>query len=246
MRRSIIMTKAVALIALALAPLSGFAQANSIIPGQEGNVSVASRGNDVRYVIHDLFAQCKKNYVLDPSIRFTLYLQLNDVEFEEALMIVCKTADLQYDVQNGIFYISKKPKPLAKPDLKINEAKPTGSQHKSGPDPKVEAKPAQPRGTLPATVLAKRVNTRFDKIDLRELMAALGKQAGVTIEVDPKVPAFKLDAYLINTSLKYALDQITEAAGLRYRFTDRLSISIHPGVEVKEEPKSKVTLRSDH
>ena len=43
-------------------------------------------------------------------------------------------------------------------------------------------------------------------------------QAGIAIEVDPTVPGYKLDAYLINTSLKYALDQVTEAAGLKYRF----------------------------
>src|SRR5262245_25895291 len=70
-------------------------------------VSISAQGADVRTVLGDLFTQADKSYVIAPNIHFQLHLALKDMEFEEALNIVCKTASLKYELQNGIYYISK-------------------------------------------------------------------------------------------------------------------------------------------
>lgn len=185
-------------------------------------VKVNAKGEDVRSVLHELFGQAKKNYVLDPGVRYSLYLSLQDVEFEEALQLVCKMASLKYELQNGIFFVSKTS--IAKPSVK--------------PTPKVEA--VKPKGKLPETVLTKTVTTRFDKVDLRALFAEVSKQTGVTIEVDKTIPAYKLDAYLLKTSLKFALVTVCEAAKLKYTFTDNLTILLEPK---KDGEGSRVVLK---
>jgi type II secretory pathway component GspD/PulD (secretin) len=163
------------------------------------SVSISANGDDVRTVLHSLFTQVHKNYVLEPNIRFVLYLSLSDMDFDEALELVCKTASLKYEIQNGIYFVGK--------------AKPASGS-------------TAPSGKLPQTVLNKIVKTHLVKVDMRALFTELGKQTGVRFEVSERVPAYKLDAFLNGTSLKYALDNITEAAGLQYRFTDRQSIEI--------------------
>ena len=56
---------------------------------------------------------------------------------------------------------------------------------------------------------------------------AFAKQTGVTIEIADTVPDYRVDTYLNKTSLKYAMDRITEAAGLEYKFTNRNSILVN-------------------
>lgn len=181
-------------------------------------VSVSAKGHDVRVVLHEMFKQAEKSFVLEPNIRHGLYLSLEKIEFEEALRLVGKMAELSIDVQNGIYFISQKKS--AKPDTAVKGA--------------FEAKPA-PKGKLATSVLAKRLTTRFDKVDIRKLIANLTEQTGVAFEVADDVPNYKLDAYLLNTSLKFALDTICAATKLQYKFTDNLSIAI-----TKEEPKAGV------
>lgn len=180
-------------------------------------VNVNAKGDDVRSVIHELFGQAKKNYVLEPGVRFVLYLSLTDVDLEEALGLICKQANLTYELQNGIYFVNRKPAPRVE---------------------KVEHRePEKPKGKLSESVLAKKVTTRLQKIDLRTLFAELGKQTNLSIEVGKDVPNYKIDAFLIGTSLKYALDNITKAAGLSYRFTENLSIEI-----VKPEDPNKIVV----
>lgn len=187
-----------------------------------GVVTISASGDDVRKVLHELFTQAKKNYVCDPYSTFILHLSLTGVEFEEALQIVCKVASLEYEVQNGIYFVSRKK---------------TSTQQKAAEEIKATQAVQKPKGKLPESVLEGKVNTRLDKVDLRVLFATLGKQAGVTIEVEGSVPAYKIDAYLINTSLRYALDRVTEATALKYRFTDNKTLEIY-----KPEPESRVKL----
>lgn len=230
------------LVSLALAPAL-MAQTNDVAVKTAGkNVTIASRGNDVRAVIHDLFTQSDKNYILDPNIRFTLYLSLKDVEFDEALQIILKTAGLKCDLQNGIYYVVRAPKPATSvppADTKTVQ-QPTKSQEPTksnghGEPTSQKATPEAPKtkGPLKPTDLQKRVTTRHSKIDLRLLMEDLTKQTGITIYVNEKVPLYKIDAFLINTSLKYALDQIASAAGLRYKLTEDGAIEIVPNVSVE-------------
>lgn len=193
------------------------------------NVSVSSRGSDVRGVLHDLFTQSNKNYIIDTGIRMQpLYLSLKDVEFDEAVEQICKLCELKFELQNGIFYFTKALKPATV--VKTGGEKPTQK-----PDPVFEA----PKGPYASTVLNKRITTKFSRIDLRDLAKELSKQTGLMIEIDPKTPKYRIDAYLTNTSLKYCLDQITTAAKLRYRLTDHQSIEIYPAVSVSAEEDGK-------
>ncbi len=86
-----------------------------------------------------------------------------------------------------------------------------------------------PSGTprvLPMSILNKKVTARIQHGDIRKVFGDFARQAKITIEISDDVPKYKIDAYLMNTSLKYALDKITDAAGLEYRFTENYSIAI--------------------
>lgn len=199
-------------------PLTGIAQEQqNPLP----TVSIDAKGDDVRSVLHNLFGQAKKNYVLDPGVRFALYLSLKDIEFEEALTLLCKNASLAYELQNGIYFVKRAPAKV--------EAK---------PQPKVEDKP---KGKLPETVLTRSVTTKSEKTDLRKLFLELGRQAQVSIEVDIDVPAYKLDAFLTKASLKFALTQICDAAKLEYVLTEHQTILIR-----KKPSENRIVLRSEN
>jgi len=215
------------------------------------SLKVQAKGTDIRHVIHDLFTQSKKSYVLDPNTSLSLFLSLNDVDFDEAFALICKTAGLEYEVQNGIYFIKPDPKgpsavkpkdtpasnktsnpetkkpvvPDTLPPVPPLDTKPTPSSTKTSSTIPTGQK-AQP---LDKQIVEARITTRLQKVDLRVLATELSKQSGVQIEVDEKVPAYRLDAYLLKTSLKYALDRITKAAGLNYVFTDRNTILIKNG-----------------
>ncbi|HMS55847.1 MAG TPA: hypothetical protein PKA27_10635 [Fimbriimonadaceae bacterium] len=192
---------------------------SSLAAIQEPTVSVNSKGDDVRSVLHGLFEQAKKNYVLEPGVRFVLYLSLKDVDLEEALGLICAQANLSYEIQNGIYFVNR---------VKAVEQKPAVKQ------------PAKPKGKLPETVLNSKVTTRLAKTDLRAVFSELGKQSKITIEVAADVPGYKLDAFLIDTSLRYALDNITKATGLVYVFTDNQTIAIK-----KPENPNRVNVYKD-
>ncbi|MFQ3587921.1 MAG: hypothetical protein SNJ74_08460 [Fimbriimonadaceae bacterium] len=217
------------------------ADANAVRTDRAGLVTVSSRGADVRNVIHDMFEQSEKSYVLEPNIRFFLYLNLSGVEFHEALQLVCRLANLDYEVQNGIFFIGR----AAPRSTQAPTAVKAAAETRSGPavDPKIvpanprpAGTPPPPTGTLTPQHLNRRLTTRLPKVDLRALMVEIARQTGVTIEVAPEVPAYRLDAFLIDTSLKYALDTITHATGLTYRLTNHQSVRI----EVKPVETSRV------
>lgn len=205
------MSKLISTILLSCLALACFAQEAL------QTVSVKAKGDDVRTVLHDLFSQAKKNYILEPGVRYALYLSLDGVEFEEALQLVCKNASLDYELQNGIYFVKKT-------------------------DGSTASTTAKPKGKLPESVLNKMITTRFDKIDIRTLFSNISKQAGITIEIDKEVPAYKLDAYLLKTSLKFALTTICDAARLKYVFTDNKTILLTPK---KDGEDSKVSLRGN-
>ena len=214
------MKRLVLILALALTALSALAQ-NA--PSDKGSaiqtVSVSSKGQDVRSVLSDMFNQEKKSFVIEPNIHFALYLSLNDVEFEEALDLVLKTASLKYELQNGIYFISKDKSGISK--LANASAKPTGK--------------------LSPMVLRKKLTISFHKEDIRALFADLTNQTGVMIEIDPSVPNYKVDVLMKGVSLKYALQNICRPAGLTYRFTDNLSLMV-----VKTPLKEEVRIEPAH
>ncbi len=199
MKKSLILALALVPI-LALGQKAGDSKTETPTP-KPTLVSVTAKATDVRAIIADLFTQAKQNYVLQPGIQAALFLSLDKVEFEEALNIICAQAKLQFQVQNGIYFISKG----------------------------AVVAPAIPskQGKLDQAVLAHRLTVKLSKAEIHSALATLGKQTEVTIEVDKSVPNYKLDAVLNHTTLRYALDKITAATGLKYRFTDRLSIQVY-------------------
>lgn len=189
---------------------------NEVQTQANGLVTISSRGGDVRTVLFDLFQQGKKSFVLEPNVRFALYLHLEGVDFEEALALILQMSNLKVEKQNGISFITRKPDP-----------KPV--QTPASPVIKPEIKPIpkpQPMGRLTAADLQKRITTRFAMTDMRVVFAELSKQTGLIIEVSPKVPDYKVDAYLIDTSLKFGLDAMCGPAGLKWRLSDSMSIII--------------------
>lgn len=200
------------LLALSIIGLSPIAvaqeQTTSIL-----TVSVDAKGEDVRNVLHQLFTQSKKNYVLDPGVRFALYLSLNEIEFEEALQLICKNASLSFEVQNGIYFVKRA----------------------TAPQPKVEEKP---KGKLPETVLTRPITMRSERVELKTILAEFSRQTNVTFELDAAVPAYKLDAFLTKVTLKDALSQICEAAKLELVFTDKQTLLIR-----KKAEDNRVVLR---
>src|SRR5579862_1991407 len=100
-RNSLLLSLALGVLALTPAAFAGRDQAAPTL------VTVAANNTDVRTVLHDLFGQTKQNYVIEPGVRYALYLSLDKVDFDEALAIVCHLAKLKAEKQNGIYYVSE-------------------------------------------------------------------------------------------------------------------------------------------
>lgn len=250
------MKKLCLLLTLATLPWAALAQENNQTGSDINSVStngnfvtITAKGLDVRSVLYDLFQQTGHNFVIDQGVRYVLYLNLSKVEFGDALVVVLKQAELGYEVKNGIYYIgNNRPKNFSapvKPKTEVKtETKPTGKPVDSGSHAPVgssskgdhgsstsEQKDPASAGTaavgkLTTKDLQKRLTTRLSMADLRSVFNEFAKQTGFTIEVDPNVPQYKLDAFLIDTSLKYAMDVVCDAAKLKYTLTEKGTIRV--------------------
>lgn len=219
---------AILVCSLLVAPTTSFAkdettstepQAVTITKNQ---VAISAKGLDIRNVLFDLFQQTNQNFIIDDGVRHVLYLNLTDVTFQEALHIVLKHADLGYEQKDGIFYIGKS----------------RNKNFKAATPPKTTTTPNKPtpttaptKGKISAQDLQKRLTTRMAMADIRAVFAEFGKQTGIKIEVHKDVPNYKIDAFLLDTSLKYALDVVTDAAQLKYTLTDEKTILITPNTK---------------
>ncbi len=174
----------------------------------KAKVTVLAKGDDVRSVLTNLFAQAKQQFVLAPNIRFVLYLSLDNMEFDRALTIVCAQAGLEAVKDDDVYFVRAREKSVAQ---------------------KVAEKHAEVRKTLgpiPVSTLKHRISARYAKTDLKSVMDDLGRQANVKIDVSGEVPNYKIDAVLVNTSLRYALDMVCKAARLKYELTENQSIRV--------------------
>lgn len=156
------------------------------------NVSIAAKGTDVRDVLTDLFKQVKQNVVLRPGIHFVLYLNLQNVPFDEVLGIICDQANLQSNKIDGITYIETAP---------------------NKPKASVVKKPM----VLDSDLKSKIVTVKSYKAELKTVLQKLSDQTGIPFVIDPSVPNYKMDIVLLKTSLKYALDQLSSAAHLQFQ-----------------------------
>lgn len=206
------------------------------VAGKE--ITVSAKGLDVRSVLFDLFSQTGHNFIIDDGVRHVLYLNLAKVEFQEAFHVILKQCDLGYEVKGEIYYIGKnrpksftqaKPKTTTPPVIPppLGGAKPDPVKAPET-DKASEGAKTSASGQLSAADLQKRLTTRMAMADLRDVFKEFGKQTGITIEVAESVPFYKIDAFLLDTSLKYALDVVTEATKLKYTLTDKKTIRIEP------------------
>ncbi|MBS1718716.1 MAG: hypothetical protein JSS72_13390 [Armatimonadetes bacterium] len=180
-------------------------------------VKLSAKGTDVRDVLCDLFTQAKKSFVLDPGIKYSLYLNLDSIPFDESLTIICKTANLSYEQQNGVYFVRR-----------------------SGPaktQPITAAAAPKPLGFLPESYFLKRVSLNLTKTALSDIMTELSHQTGAPIEIAKEVPAYRLDAVLGPRTLRSALLGLTNAAGLKFKATNNRTILIY-----KESDSDHVTV----
>lgn len=211
------MKKAVLLLSLLAMPLFGLAQDQETVKTQGTQITISSKGADVRSVLHDLFTQAKKNFVLENLSRSELYLSLNTMDFDETLEIVCRLANLTYEIQNDIYYFTKV-RPIQAPSTRpANSATP--------PNPAAEAAKI---GKLSEAVLKRSVSGTYTKQDLRAVIKNLADQAKVVVEIDDRIPLYKLDFKLNPTSLGYALKTIADRLKLEVVFSDRQTLLLQP------------------
>jgi hypothetical protein len=191
-------------------------------PAVQIKISLDSRGQDVREVLATLFAEAKKPYALDAAISGKLYIKIDAMPYEKALSIVLTQAGLLAKDRDGVVMIT-----LAK---ETTTPVKTVLAAKSVVTPKVPAKAAEKpvektTDVTPATYNRK-VTTRLTKATLADVFTAFGTQADVKIEIDPSVPAYRIDAFFVKTSLKYALNRVCKAAKLKYQAVDgKITIS---------------------
>ena len=158
---------------------------------------------------------------MNTSSRSELFLSLNTMDFDETLEIVCRLANLQYEIQNGIYYFTKV-RPATSTPNKPNTAGNTG------PTANPSSIAARAIGKLSETVLKRAVSGTFTKVDLRAVVKQLGDQAKVTVEIDERVPKYKLDFKLNPTSLGFALKTMAERLDLELVFTDHQTLVLQP------------------
>ncbi|MFM9872065.1 MAG: hypothetical protein ACKVQS_01215 [Fimbriimonadaceae bacterium] len=206
--------------------------ASTTVKTEGGYVNISAKGDDVRSVLYDLFRQSNNNFVLDAGVRWVLYLNLEKVTFNEALDIVTKNAEIGYEIKNGVYYIGKGRK-TTKPASTETKPNPTPKHDESTPvAPKLPDNNGEARNpnAQPKTVsdqdLQKRLTTRYSVTPIRKVFEEFTRQTGIKIEVDSSVPDYKLDAFLIDTSLKYSLDVICDAAKLKWSKTEFGTIKI--------------------
>lgn len=192
--------------ALALLPTFAFAQTETTT--ENNLITTTAKGIDARVVLYDIFKQTQKNFVTEVGMNYPLYLNLCNVPFEEAIAVICKMIGVTHRVENNIyiFFKQKLGTPATYPILTMPGT----------PAPK----PLDPK------TLDKKLTIRMELQELKAVVAEIGKQTGTTIELGPEVRKLKLNAFLINTSLRFALNSITQSAGLVYTLTDKGTILI--------------------
>ena len=207
------------------------------------NITLRSKGGDAREVISQLFEQTGQEYVIEANVKQSIYLSISDVPFGTALDILSRLADVSFLKKQGIWYVVKARTAESNPGATsataaqkitapIKAADKKKAPTKNEADKEADTAPSQEQNPMFArnqriqSPLAKRVLTRMTKADIRAVFTEFAMQTGVEIIVAEDVPNFKLDAFMIETSLKYALDEICKATKLKYQLTPGKTVLI--------------------
>lgn len=201
----------------------------------EKKISFSARGTDVRYVLFDIFSQVKKNFLVQETGIVNLFVSVQEIGFDQAIDVVCKAGNIEYKVVDGV-YVFSKAKKTANP---TNVQSQTTVQNQSA----VVEKPIAKK--LDEAILNKHLTIRLQQTEIRKVFGDIGKQIGITIEIAPAVKNFKVNAFLIDTSLRFALNSLTQSAGLVYSLTDHGTVLVTPiepaAQTVAPNPPAKLT-----
>ena len=178
-------------------------------------VSVQSKGTDLKLVIASVMEQCNQQYVIQLERKQGLYLSIDNARLDVALDIISNLADVTFKQRRGIWYITQSKKKGA-----------TTNTAAQGFAESSESTLVKPKPAKKSKGLASRLTTKLVKTNIREVFAFFSKKTGVEIEVAEDVPNYKIDAYMVNTSLKFALDRVAMAAHLTYDFSDGKTVRI--------------------
>jgi hypothetical protein len=120
----------------------------------------------------------------------------------------------------------KKGTPITKDPIKIEPATKPPKEKGTGEKTTSEKTSGEKPSATKKIDLTARLTTKLQKTDIREVFAEFGRQTEVKIEVADSVPNYKIDAFMFNTSLKFALDRVCAAAGLKYEFAPGKTVRI--------------------
>lgn len=170
--------------------------------GQNMTVRIKAKGDDLRKVISEMFEQTGQQYVIETSARQSLYMSLDGVTLEYAMEAISEVADVKFEKVQGVWRVRTK-KPLA--PVIVTSSGTAAQKFVESPAP-----------VKKVDYLLKKVNTKLERTSIRTVFAKFAEQSGVKIEVAKDIPEYKIDAFMYNTSLKFALDRICKAASLKY------------------------------
>jgi hypothetical protein len=208
----------------------------TICASAQSKVNIKSKGEDLRQVIASIFEQSNQQYVLETTVRQSLYMSVDNISFEKAIEIISNVADLTFSKKDGVWYINTRrgskmtakitpPANSTKADVQKPDTTKTSAKQQTAAQGFATEKEA-PKTTAKTLDLTKRLTTKLQKTDIREVFAEFGRQSEVQIEVMSSVPDYKIDAFMFNTSLKFALDRVCTAAGLKYEITPGKTVRI--------------------
>ncbi len=170
--------------------------------GQNMTVRIKAKGDDLRKVISEMFEQTGQQYVIETSARQSLYMSLDGVTLEYAMEAISEVADVKFEKVQGVWRVRTK-KPLA--PVIVTSSRTAAQKFVESPAP-----------VKKVDYLLKKVNTKLERTSIRTVFVKFAEQSGVKIEVAKDIPEYKIDAFMYNTSLKFALDRICKAASLKY------------------------------
>ncbi|GBC95252.1 hypothetical protein HRbin16_01039 [bacterium HR16] len=201
------------LTAILAVPLT--AQPRQPVPVRAYQIEAVNR--DVREVLDDLFQKAGKQYVIEPGVQGNVSLRIATDSFEEALNRVLQSAGLVCQIERS-----------------------KASQGRLVETYIVRARPlAIPLAMqTPVDILSRPVNM-VASTKLRNVLAMLSQQTGVTIVAAREVPDLEVTRLVLNNvTLGYALNVIAQATQTQYQLQPDGSILLVPApqIQVKAAP----------
>ncbi|MCS6829286.1 MAG: zinc ribbon domain-containing protein [Armatimonadota bacterium] len=208
-------TRWIALILMIIVAVPLAAQPRQPIPVRAYQIEAVNR--DVREVLDDLFQKAGKQYVIEPGVQGNVSLRIATDSFEEALNRVLQSAGLICQIEQ-----SQAPQGRVVATYVVR-ARPA---------------PLPLAAQTPVDILSRPVNL-MASTKLRNVLAMLSQQTGVSIVATHEVPDLEVTRLVLNNvTLGYALNVIAQATRTQYQFQPDGSILLVPApqIQVKVAP----------